>query len=290
MASVAVRECFIPRPGRVFMQADYPQLESYTWAQFCKSRLGFSRLAEVLNAGLDNHLMLTAELIDSDYDDVELRHRQGDPEIDDLRQLSKVGNYGFPGGMFPKTMLASAQKQLRKEVVLRLKLDLERMERLRNGWLETWPEAQPYFDYIRSLGPKFPERFTAQVETFLTKRYRGGVTFCAGCNNGFQGLGADCAKHAAWLIAKAQYVEPNSPLFNSRTVAFVHDEFVGETDDNSHAHDAASALADCMVAGANAFLPDVQIPRKKVKPLLMRRWSKKAKPVHDSQGRLVPWE
>jgi DNA polymerase-1 len=284
-----IREAFVPREGRVFGNCDYPQLESYTWAQFCLARLGQSKLAEALNAGLDNHLMLTATMAGSTYDDVNARYLEGDPEIDALRQLSKVGNYGFPGGMGPKTMLENALRQLKKEVVERLHLDLPRMERLRDEWKETWPEADPYLRYIKSLGPPYPERFYATVESLYTKRYRGGATFCAACNNGFQALGSDCAKNAAWLIAKAQYAEPSSPLFNSRTVAFIHDEFLIESDEGIAA-EAANALADLMAAGANAYLPDVPIPRSKLKPLLMRRWSKKAKPVFDARGRLVPWQ
>lgn len=283
-----IREAFVPRPGHVFVGCDYPQLESYTWAEFCMARLGFSRLAEVLNAGLDNHLMLTASMIKSSYDDVALRYSQGDPEIDDLRQLSKVGNYGFPGGMFPPTMLASAKKQLKREVVQRLGLDLERMEQLREDWLHTWPEAQPYFDYIRGLGPPAPKRYSATVESLYTQRFRGDVTYCAACNNGFQALGADCATHAVWLVSKAMYAEPESPLYDARMVAFVHDELLNEVRED-RVDPAANALADLMTEGANFFLKNVPIPRAKMKPVAMRRWSKKAKPVYEA-GRLVPWE
>lgn len=283
-----IREAFVPREGRVFVSCDYPQLESYTWAQVCLKRLGQSRLAEALNAGLDNHLMLTATMAELSYEDTEARYLEGDPEIDALRQLSKVGNYGFPGGMGPKTMLENAKKQLRKDVIERLQLDLPRMERLKDEWKETWPEAELYLQYIRSLGPPYGERFYATVESLFTKRYRGGATYCASCNNGFQALGSDCAKNAGWLIAKAQYVEPSSALFNTRTVAFIHDEFLLEVL-LSMVHEAGEALADAMAAGANVFLPDVPIPRAKLKPTAMLRWSKKAKPVHDSFGRLVPW-
>ncbi len=69
----------------------------------------------------------------------------------------------------------------------------------------------------------------------------------------------------------------------------MHDEFVGEADE-AVAHEAAHALADIMVAGANVYLPDVPIQRAKVKPFLMRRWSKKAKPMVGADGRLTPWE
>lgn len=283
-----IREAFVPREGRVFVSCDYPQLESYTWAQLCLSRLGQSKLAEALNAGLDNHLMLAATMAESSYADVEARHLDGDPEIDALRQLAKVGNYGFPGGMGPKTMHENALKQLKKEVIERLKLDLPRMERLRDEWKETWPEADVYLKYIRSMGPPYGERFYATVESLWTKQFRGGCSYCAACNNGFQNLGATCAKNACWLIAKAQYVEPTSALFNTRTGAFIHDEFLLEVP-REQTHEAGEALADKMAEGANVFLPDVPIPRAKLKPVATLRWSKDAKPRHDGHGRLVPW-
>src|SRR5574341_1934408 len=53
---VGMREGFRPRPGFVFVDADYSMLELCTWAQTCLWALGYSRMAEVLNAGLDPHL------------------------------------------------------------------------------------------------------------------------------------------------------------------------------------------------------------------------------------------
>jgi DNA polymerase-1 len=171
--------------------------------------------------------------------------------------------------------------------VQRLSLDLKRVERLRDEWKATWPEAEQHFARVKQLGPAYPAKFSATVETLFTRRFRGGAGYCATANNGFQALLADCAKEAMWRVAEEQYVIESSPLFNTRTVAFVHDEIIGEAREEV-AHEAAVRLADVMVAAANMYLPDVPIPRAKVKPVLMRRWSKKAKPTF-VDGRLVPW-
>ncbi|MBF9687121.1 hypothetical protein IAI39_11560, partial [Streptococcus pseudopneumoniae] len=82
------------------------------------------------------------------------------------------------------------------------------------------------------------------VVTLFTERHRGNATYCAACNNGFQALGADCAKESAWRIAREQYDEgpARTALFNTRTVAFVHDEFIGEALE-AVAHEAAQRLA-----------------------------------------------
>ncbi len=283
-----IREAFVPRIGKVFFSADYPALESYTWAQCCFTWLGHSKLGDFLNAGLDPHLGLAATILGISYEEAKVRYEQGDQEVADVRQLAKVGNFGFPGGMGPPKMLVSAKKQLKPAVVERLGLDLERMVRLRDEWRGTWPEAEGYAARIKSLGPPYPERYSATVETLFTKRFRGGASYCAASNNGFQSLGADCAKEAAWRICREQYDNPTSALFNTRTVAFVHDEFVCEGDEST-AHEAAMRLADVMVEGANIYLPNVPISRSKMKPVLMRRWSKDAKPLVGSDGRLAPW-
>ncbi len=284
-----VRECFVPRPGMVFFAADFPALELYAWAQCCMSWLGYSKMAEALNAGRDPHLIAAAVILKCSYENALDRYTEGDVETDDIRQLSKVGNFGWPGGMGPATMLRSVKKQLKPAVVERLGLDLARMEQNRDEWRETWPEAKGHFDRVKSLGPPYPAKYRANVESLFTGRHRGNASYCSAANNGFQALGVDCAKEALWRVVREQYDVPSSALYNTRSVNFVHDEIIGEALE-AVAADAAARLADVMVEGANIYLPDVKIVRAKVKPVLMRRWSKKAKPVFDATGRLVPWE
>ena len=174
-----------------------------------------------------------------------------------------------------------------KAALIRLAITQEKLKAWKAGWLATWDELPAYFARVNAMMDEDTGR--AFVETLWTKRYRGGATYCAACNNGFQALGVDCAKEAGWRVCRAQYTEPDSPLWNTRTVAFVHDELIVECPDDAQAHDVVHCLADHMVAGANIYLPDVPIKRAKMEPFLMRRWSKKAKPVHGADGRLIPW-
>jgi hypothetical protein len=46
-----IRECFMPRPGYVFVDCDFGGLELHTLAQVCMWVLGFSTLGEALKAG-----------------------------------------------------------------------------------------------------------------------------------------------------------------------------------------------------------------------------------------------
>jgi DNA polymerase-1 len=273
------RETFVPRAGRLFTGADYPQLELYALAQCCTSWVGFSKLAEALNHGLDPHLAMAAQILGISYEEAAKNKKRHD--VDNARQTAKVANFGFPGGLGIEKLIVFAKK------TYGVVLTYEAAKALKEQWFATWPEMPHYFARINALCAN--ETGKAFVETLFTKRWRGNASYCAACNNGFQALGADCAKNAAWLITKAAYIDNDSALYNARVVAFVHDEFIAEVDDNERAHDAAHELARLMVEGANVYLPDVPIPLAKMEPLLMRRWSKKAEPQFNAEGRLVPW-
>ncbi len=277
-----IREAFVPRPGKVFAAADYPQLELYTLAQCCVSWLGRSKLADALNEGLDPHLAMAAQIVGYDYTTAKACLEAGDEEIDNARQTAKVANFGFPGGLGIAKLCLFAKK------TYGVHLTETQARRLKDQWLATWPEMRGYFARVEALCNTSDGRAT--VETLFTKRFRGGASYCAACNNGFQALGADCAKAAGWIVTRSLYTDHQSALFNSRLVAFVHDEFIVETAEGESAHDAAFELARLMCEGANVYLKDVPIPIAKMKPLLMRRWSKKAKQVFNEKGKLTPWQ
>ncbi len=274
-----IRECIVPRPGKVFAQADFPQLELYALAQCCVSWLGASKLGDALNAGLDPHMAMAAQILGITYDEAAKNKKRSD--VDNARQTAKVANFGFPGGLGIEKLTLFARKTYGVE------LTVAAARTLKEQWFTAWPEMPHYFARVNALCDNDSGR--AFVETLFTKRFRGGASYCAACNNGFQALGVDCAKRAMWLVARAQYTDRRSPLFDSRTVAFVHDELIVEVDDAPSAHGGAVELARLMCEGANTYLPDVPIPPSRMDPLLMRRWSKKACAAFDASGRLVPW-
>ncbi len=293
------REAFVPRPGMLFAEADYPGLELYTWAQCCAVWFGFSKLADALNSGMDPHLMLGADLLGISYEQA-LANKKS-PEVKRARQQAKPGNFGFAGGMGIPKFYATTRKQVISSAGRKawdeLGLTEELCKVLKDKWEARWPEAKPHFARVREL----TAGGLANVETLFTQRHRGGATYCATANNGFQALGADIAKEAAWRIARAQHVGTpsaswklahpgmQSPLFNSRAVAFIHDEFISEVPDDERAHDAAWEQADLMLEAANHYLPDVPISREKMEPLLMSRWSKAAVSTFDLNRRLITW-
>jgi len=132
-----VRQAFIPRPGKVFIQADYPQLELYTLAQTCIRWLGFSKLGEMLNAGMDPHLAFAATLRGMTYEDAAKNKKRDD--VDKARQIGKVFNFGKPGGMGNLKL----QKWARK--TYGVNLTLEQLKEYTETWHATFPEMRAHF-------------------------------------------------------------------------------------------------------------------------------------------------
>lgn len=273
---VEIRECFVPRPGYVFAQADYEGIELRTLAQACIDLLGRSRLAEILNAGRDPHLEVASRILHEDYDS--LAKRKKDKDVYMARQTGKVANFGFPGGLGPARLCYFAQK------AYNVTLTEPEARELKRVWFETLPEMRDYFAGVDSLVDGTTG--LAEIVQLRSNRRRGGVSYTAACNSFFQGLAADATQAALFAVSEACYAVPESPLFGCRIVNYVHDEIIVECLE-ARAPEAAEELARIMLAEADKWLPDVPT---KTEPLLMRWWSKDAETVRDEHGRLVPWE
>lgn len=271
-----VRECFVPRPGYVFAASDVKGLELRTWAQVCIELLGHSRMAEVLNAGGDPHVSMAASILETSYEDALARYKAGEDAADNARQTGKVGNFGIPGGLGAEAFVHFAALQY--GVIL----TVEQAQWLKQEiWMNQWPEGPEYLALIgRMIDKPFP-----QIEQLYSGRFRGDISYTEACNSFFQGLGADAMKSAGWLLMKTCYLDRTSVLFGSRPVNFVHDEFILEVPEEL-GHECAQELGRLVREGAAPWLPDVPPETEEV---LMRRWTKKAKPKW-AEGRLVPWE
>lgn len=270
-----VRECFVPRPGYLFAQADYGILELRALAQVLLAMFGKSAMAEALQAGRELHLEMAARLLGITYEEAVARKKE--PQVKEARQLAKAANFGFPGGLGAKAMQGYAKAAYKVDMSERQAADL------RATWLETYPEMELYFRHVAQLVERHGGAY--QQEAYLSRRLRGDCGFTDGCNGYFQSLAADGAKAAGWLICWECYTVPTSPLFGSRIVAFVHDEYVLEVPE-ARAPEAAERLAALMVEGMRTFIRDIPITAE---PLLMRRWFKDAEPVRDASGKLIPW-
>lgn len=275
-----IRECFQPRPGKVFVQADYASLELCTLAQTCIDLFGHSKLGEAINEGLDPHTSLACSILGIDYAEGLARKNKSHPkhaEFDDARQTAKVANFGFPGGLGAAKLVLFARK------TYGVILTEARARVLKQEWMGHWPEMRQYFAYVETLKG---DDGIYRLEQARVGRHRASNSYTAICNSGFQGLGADATKAAGWLVSKACYIDRKSPLFGARIVNYIHDELILEADDNAQAHDVAIELSRIMVAGAAPLIPNIKL---KAEPCIMRVWSKEADSLYQN-GRLVPWE
>jgi DNA polymerase-1 len=276
-----IRECFVPDEGNVFIQCDYPSLELYTLAQWCMTTLGTSVLGDTLNADRDVHMQVAATMLGITYDEAEARKKE--PEIKAARQSAKPVNFGLPGGLGAAKLAAYARKAYGVDMTEDEAREIARV------WKRTFPEMAAFFALAAEATNNTEER--GDEKHLFTGRYRGKLRYSEMCNGRFQGLGADCAKAALYLVTRECFAVPTSPLYGWHPVAFVHDEIIAEGPVATF-RPAARRLAELMRDGANPYLPDMPMKltgRNKLESLAMSVWSKDAVPVYNESGELAIW-
>jgi DNA polymerase I len=274
-----VRECWMPREGKVFAQADFDQMELHSLGQVCLTLFGESKLAEALNAGIDPHTLFACKILNISYEEGKRRRKdKSDKDFDNARQVGKVFNFGTPGGLGAEKLCLYGRK------TYQVNITPDEARARKKDWLEQWPEMVKYFQYVGDLIDK--DTGEGIIQQLFTNRWRGGCHYTSACNGFFQSLAADAAKRALYLVVRACYAEPDNVLYGSRPVLFCHDEIVAEVDDDRYAHDKAVEMSRLMCLGANEYVPDVPA---KADPVLATRWSKKMTAVFGPDGRLIPW-
>lgn len=274
-----VRECFVPREGWWYLAADYHVAELASLAQVLLDLFGHSEMAEAVRRGEDLHILAAAQMLNLTYEEAARRHKAGDKQLKDTRQLMKALNFGLPGGLGAQTFVTYAWGSWGLEI------DLDQAKALKDAWLGWWPEMRRYFEEIGRRVEMGGGQFTA--EQHRSGRLRGGVTYCNGCNTYFQGLTADGARLALASVARECYAEPDSALYGCRPVAFIHDEIMLECPaDLDKARAAAQRLTEVMIRSMQVFTPDVP---SRADAHIMERWYKSAEPTFDAEGGLIPW-
>lgn len=287
-SGAGVRECFHPRPGYVYVAADYSTLELCTLAQTLLDQIGHSRMADALREGKDLHVLFASRLAGLDYEEALARYEAGDATMKRLRRIAKGPNFGLPGGMGVDKLILYCRG-------MGIKIPRESYDdpatgervwgakELKEMWLEAFPEVREYFNWISNQVGQIGDGVLQCGAR--TSRIRGGLYFTEACNTLFQSPAADGAKEALWRVTKECFLDENSSLYGSRPVNFVHDEIMLETPEE-RASEAAERLALLMVYGMKRFVPDIPI---KAEPVVMAYWSKDAKSKRGPDGRLITW-
>jgi hypothetical protein len=249
-----------------------------TLAQVCLDLFGFSVMADVINAGRDLHTWFAAEhLLGISYEEGAQRLKRGDAEMKSMRQRAKVPNFGFPGGLGPRSLMTYAKGY-------GVTFTLEEAKVLKRKWLEAFPEMKMYFNMMHSASESSAGG-TFVVKQVRSDRVRGGCTYTSGCNTWFQGLAADGAKAALWCLTKECYLDASSPLYGVRPWVFIHDEFILEGPEET-AHLWAPRARTIMEETMREWTPDVV---SRAEEAVCYWWYKGAEPIHDSTGHLLPW-
>lgn len=278
-----IRECFIPRPGNVFIDADYDTIELRTLSQCCLLLGLESTMAEAIKRGEDLHASFAADLMGLDYAAFDALMKDGDKAAEDMRQLAKPGNFGFPGGMGGTAFAAYARGY-------GVKITTKEGIALQKAWLKKWPEMVAYFRHITAIC----SRGSGVVEQLLSGRVRGGLRYTQAANTYFQGLSADGVKDATWHVTKECYlgVTPEgkpSPLAGCRPEVVLHDELILEVPNDDRrpemASGAAKRLKEVMEARMQVWIPDIPA---KASAVMFRRWRKGAKAVYNADGHMIP--
>jgi DNA polymerase I-like protein with 3'-5' exonuclease and polymerase domains len=258
--AVGIRECFVPRDGYAFLDCDFDSQEMRTLAQSCLDIVGYSRLAQryQANAEFDPHLEF-AQVLGGKH----------------MRQHAKVANFGFPGGMWPKSFVRYAKQW-------GLNINYNQATKIREGWLAQWSEMKDYFDHVSALVGDTD----IGIQVIPRSGFKRGMVGYKDCCNGyFQTLAAHASKSALWEVVKKCYIDRNSYLYGSRPVIFIHDSNMLETPLEA-GHDAAIEIERVMQDAMQKWVPDVPCTASAT---LMMCWSKEAERIFKN-GRLIPWQ
>tara|TARA_Y100000592_G_scaffold101095_2_gene185387 strand:- start:1015 stop:3105 length:2091 start_codon:yes stop_codon:yes gene_type:complete len=288
--STNVRKCITPREDHVFIIADYSNAELRTLAQAHINEGRESNLAREYqkDPNFDPHLysaiqMMKEKKVDMEEGKAILKDKKHPlhPRLKELRQLSKIANFGYAGGLTPNRFIDYAQGY-------GVKLTLEQATKLHQDWLDVWSEMKEYFKVRTSLCDVASREYDPYkaVQHFPTvKRARFLDRFTVACNTVFQGIASDGAKEGLILIWKDCFFNQASPLFGSYPILFIHDEVILEHPYKSKekATRGAYRLKELMEQGMEKHTPNIPAIAE---PCLSMVWTKDAYSEVDQKGML----
>jgi hypothetical protein len=277
-----IREGVVPRDGFHLASVDYGALELRTLGQACLWIAGDSAFADGFrkDPNWDPHSDYGGEVVGISYEEAIKRKKTDAAFKKGPRAIGKALNFSLPGGVGARRF-ADMTVDLYKAGELPAPLTVQECYEHKERWNEKFRMA-PFFEFV-----SYHSDTGTPLTQFVSNRVRG----CNGrndytslANSIFQGLAGDLAKRALFYITMSCYAVPDSPLFGSRLLFFIHDEFILEVPVDN-AHEATMEVVRLMVLAANEVCPDVPFTAE---PALMTHWTKEAEPVY-VDGKLVPW-
>ena len=294
---ISTRECFVPRPGHCYVEADIAGLEGVTLAQVEMWTIHNPTKANQINAGVYLLSVTGAAIAGMTYAEFMpmakgVGGRPKDKAMAHIRGLAKVPVYGKPGGMADKTLVGFARTSYGITLGAtaanpRPSREQSIAEAVRIGglWRQANPNDQEYLDFIRTTRTN-DGRYAVVIghPSIGNLIRRGKSTYCAACNSLFQGLGALAAGEITWELQKACYATPSSPLYGCRLVMHCYDSWLLEVKLGRQTEAGAELERIIRTAGARK-VPDVEL---KAEAVCMNAWNKQAERV-EHNGELLVW-
>ena len=173
--------------------------------------------------------------------------------------------------------------------------------RLKEIWLETYPEMVEYFTYVSKeckdnhtpvIGTVWDDEAQKEREikglcyTSPLGMHRAAAKFTEVANGlCMQTPGAEGAKWSVIDVVRATR-DPNHLLFGCFVVDFIHDELLVEVPLDT-TNETVPEIQRLMSAAFLKVLPDIHVGTEAV---LMIAWRKEAEPTFDDEGNLIIWE
>lgn len=276
-----IRESFTARAGYCLVACDYDAQEMRTLAQACVNLGLKSKLAASFqgDTNFDPHTDFASTVMGVDYQQGLKLKASGDKELKNNRQRMKAANFGFLGGMGARKFSIYAQGY-------GLNLSVLECQRLREQWLDQWPEMVGFFNHVRF--ETSPSLFGAAMGGMYESPLgfvRGNCRYTQFANSHFQCLAAHVTKTAAQKVTRQRMLK-KGPLANSYLVCQIHDELILEIP-LDELTEAAAELERLMIEAQEEFTPDVPAAATAA---AMTHWSKDAETLRDDSGNLVVWQ
>jgi hypothetical protein len=289
-----VRECWEAPEGWLFCAVDFAAVELSTFGQVCLWWLGWSECARMIQAGVDQHSVMGAALLQLPDPKGEgaktVKANKGDPRYSDARTGGKGMNFGCKAKMSAKRYKDYAWNNYQ------LKLTLEDAQRHINLHNEMIAEMAAYTQKVTSFA-RSPGKFGGKHDLVhpWSGRVRADLSYTDVHNYPFSGLAQDMAAVALWDLFKAKWgvseLGESDPFTGCSPCLFTHDEVIAYVPaDPERGNAAARRQAEIMVRAARKVLPDVG---SAAEPNLQKQLSKKAgdavyAPLYGADGVEIP--
>lgn len=215
------RRCFVPTDGKLFIIADYAQIELRVAAHLAPC----DALRSVFNEGRDAHRATAATITGKPESEITSRERQ----------MAKAVNFGFLFGMGAKRFRSYAKDSYGVE------LSDDEAAAARKAFFRTFPGIAAWHRRVRELSRK-AETEDIVVRTAMGRRKRfaaGRFSYNAALNIPVQGTAAEGFKLAMTEL------QLRLPGVGARGVLCVHDEYIAEVE-RAHAERACELVETIM--------------------------------------------